>query len=143
MSCVGTSPRHNTPAKLHAIHRFHHSPATSLLLAMVEPHLDYDPGSIFFTMTNSPSPISQRRRRPSRFREISADKTCKFANAFFRPLISSSARRNIFMGAKDGGGERNRTDDLLLAKQALSQLSYTPSPVRPPATQPEEFGVHL
>jgi hypothetical protein len=26
-----------------------------------------------------------------------------------------------------GGGERNRTDDLLLAKQALSQLSYTPS----------------
>ena len=30
--------------------------------------------------------------------------------------------------AKDmtGGGERDRTDDLLLAKQALSQLSYTP-----------------
>jgi hypothetical protein len=26
----------------------------------------------------------------------------------------------------DGGGERIRTDDLLLAKQALSQLSYTP-----------------
>ena len=26
-----------------------------------------------------------------------------------------------------GGGERDRTDDLLLAKQALSQLSYTPS----------------
>ena len=28
----------------------------------------------------------------------------------------------------DGGGERIRTDDLLLAKQALSQLSYTPVP---------------
>jgi hypothetical protein len=28
-----------------------------------------------------------------------------------------------------GGGERNRTDDLLLAKQALSQLSYTPEPL--------------
>ncbi len=25
-----------------------------------------------------------------------------------------------------GGGDRNRTDDLLLAKQALSQLSYAP-----------------
>ncbi len=25
-----------------------------------------------------------------------------------------------------GGGERDRTDDILLAKQALSQLSYTP-----------------
>ena len=28
--------------------------------------------------------------------------------------------------SKNGGGERDRTDDLLLAKQALSQLSYTP-----------------
>ena len=27
-----------------------------------------------------------------------------------------------------GGGERDRTDDLLLAKQALSQLSYAPKP---------------
>jgi hypothetical protein len=26
----------------------------------------------------------------------------------------------------DGGGERDRTDDLLLAKQVLSQLSYAP-----------------
>ena len=31
-------------------------------------------------------------------------------------------------GARIGGGERIRTDDLLLAKQALSQLSYTPVP---------------
>ena len=29
----------------------------------------------------------------------------------------------------DGGGERDRTDDPLLAKQVLSQLSYTPSRV--------------
>ena len=28
--------------------------------------------------------------------------------------------------AKNGGDNRNRTGDLLLAKQALSQLSYTP-----------------
>ena len=27
---------------------------------------------------------------------------------------------------KNGGGERDRTDDPLLAKQVLSQLSYTP-----------------
>ena len=34
-----------------------------------------------------------------------------------------------YVGAKfnrHGGGERDRTDGLLLAKQALSQLSYTP-----------------
>ncbi len=28
----------------------------------------------------------------------------------------------------NGGAGRNRTDDLLLAKQALSQLSYSPMP---------------
>ena len=32
----------------------------------------------------------------------------------------------IFSKRRIGGGERDRTDDLLLAKQALSQLSYTP-----------------
>ena len=30
----------------------------------------------------------------------------------------------------DGGGKRDRTDDLLHAMQALSQLSYTPVRVR-------------
>ena len=33
----------------------------------------------------------------------------------------------------DGGDNRDRTDDLLLAKQALSQLSYTPV-LSPPST---------
>jgi hypothetical protein len=32
-----------------------------------------------------------------------------------------------------GGGERDRTDDLLLAKQALSQLSYTPGSAPSPS----------
>jgi hypothetical protein len=27
---------------------------------------------------------------------------------------------------EDGGADRDRTDDILLAKQALSQLSYSP-----------------
>jgi hypothetical protein len=30
--------------------------------------------------------------------------------------------------SETGGGERDRTDDPLLAKQVLSQLSYTPKP---------------
>ena len=33
---------------------------------------------------------------------------------------------------KPGGGERDRTDDLLRARQALSQLSYTPNPLATP-----------
>ena len=35
-------------------------------------------------------------------------------------------RQPSTLGSRNGGGERDRTDDLLLAKQALSQLSYTP-----------------
>ena len=38
-----------------------------------------------------------------------------------------SARNALSIEPRDGGGERDRTDDLLLAKQALSQLSYTPA----------------
>ena len=39
------------------------------------------------------------------------------------------SRTSIFLRAGDaaGGARRNRTDDLLLAKQALSQLSYGPA----------------
>jgi hypothetical protein len=36
-------------------------------------------------------------------------------------LITHYASPEVF-----GGGERDRTDDPLLAKQVLSQLSYTP-----------------
>src|SRR5207253_2745602 len=42
------------------------------------------------------------------------------------PAIRSTFRQRLI--AVPGGGERDRTDDLLLAKQALSQLSYTPVP---------------
>jgi hypothetical protein len=36
-----------------------------------------------------------------------------------------------------GGGGRDRTDDPLLAKQVLSQLSYAPRPSRPTALKQE------
>src|SRR5712692_3602462 len=43
-------------------------------------------------------------------------------------LIQATVSFFIFLPSsfRSGGGERDRTDDLLLAKQALSQLSYTP-----------------
>ena len=41
-------------------------------------------------------------------------------------LLFFSERRWPPAHCPGGGGERDRTDDLLLAKQALSQLSYTP-----------------
>jgi hypothetical protein len=41
--------------------------------------------------------------------------------------LSHFATNDASHRLRGGGGDRNRTDDLLLAKQALSQLSYTPS----------------
>ena len=38
----------------------------------------------------------------------------------------SIVRREQIRPTRSGGGERARTDDLLRARQALSQLSYTP-----------------
>src|SRR5208282_4152051 len=40
---------------------------------------------------------------------------------------NSSARKNPSPRHQPGGGDRDRTDDPLLAKQVLSHLSYTPS----------------
>src|SRR3972149_3989493 len=44
-------------------------------------------------------------------------------------------RASFALRAKDGGGERDRTDGLLVANQALSQLSYTP-PIKKTAIFP-------
>ena len=43
---------------------------------------------------------------------------------------------------ESGGGERDRTDDLLVANQALSQLSYTPrlAPLNPEPPRPKFNG---
>jgi hypothetical protein len=50
-----------------------------------------------------------------------------FTSVFHRPRALENSCLRAMRAAQDGGGERDRTDDLLLAKQALSQLSYTPA----------------
>ena len=44
----------------------------------------------------------------------------------FRSLIQKTLCATCLPIQSAGGDERNRTDDPLLAKQVLSQLSYTP-----------------
>src|SRR5439155_14409892 len=44
-----------------------------------------------------------------------------------RAPLSHVATNDALHRLRGGGGDRDRTDDLLLAKQALSQLSYTPT----------------
>ena len=65
-------------------------------------------------------------------------------NLFFNEELHPQHRPNWLGQA--GGAERDRTDDLLLAKQALSQLSYSPNLVATcaqSATGPESSVVGL
>jgi hypothetical protein len=64
---------------------------------------------LFQIVKEQPIVLSSRRRHPY-----------KFVSAFVRP--APWAVRPFA-----GGANRDRTDDLLLAKQALSQLSYGPA----------------
>ena len=70
----------------------------------------------FLRKTGPSSQLSAVSRQPARL------------SATGRHLLTSgSPTTPTAGGGGGGGGERDRTDDLLLAKQALSQLSYTPN----------------
>jgi hypothetical protein len=45
------------------------------------------------------------------------------------PIVTSADVRGFLRVKKVGGADRDRTDDPLLAKQVLSQLSYSPNRV--------------
>jgi hypothetical protein len=49
-------------------------------------------------------------------------------NASATPRMRPTLRRESLTPSKNGGARRDRTDDLMLAKHALSQLSYGPYP---------------
>jgi hypothetical protein len=70
-------------------------------------------------MTTPSSPFNQPRRPTTK-----APQGFPKGGGQFR----ASTERRTPPALTGGGGERIRTDDLLLAKQALSQLSYTPLP---------------
>ena len=85
-----------------------------------------------FTMTKNPR-RSFHRIRPALGQTETFCFQCRASGAYRKMitwvhLVPCSATRSLKpIPGRLGGGERNRTDDLLLAKQALSQLSYTPS----------------
>ena len=51
---------------------------------------------------------------------------CNFQRSSLIPATNQQRGLNAAAIDRNGGAERDRTDDLLLAKQALSQLSYSP-----------------
>ena len=72
--------------------------------------------------------IGSSHQEPMRF---ASSKFLKIETAVLARKPNDSARlianeHAVVWTPGAGGGERDRTDDLLLAKQALSQLSYTP-----------------
>ena len=73
------------------------------------------PSSVTFTYSLFTHSISKTQRKCHHFSR-------EFGTSYRVATDASPAR----VATRNGGGERDRTDDLLLAKQALSQLSYTP-----------------
>ena len=55
--------------------------------------------------------------------------TMSYSRVSRRGAFPAAREENLIRtsGSGSGGARRNRTDDLLLAKQALSQLSYGPA----------------
>ena len=79
------------------------------------------------------SSLRWRYNPPGRSRLKTADARAKLQDC--KDRISSASWRETGLGAKrgipkSGGARRDRTDDLMLAKHALSQLSYGPLAAR-------------
>ena len=67
---------------------------------------------------------------PLRYRSLCCFLITKKQQSFLNlSVICNCQRTNKSINEFLGGGERDRTDDLLLARQALSQLSYTPEDI--------------
>ena len=84
-----------------------------------------------FTLQSTPAP-----RSPAALVLCFPERPARWQGCLAALRGTCSRRSQSFAG---GGGERTRTDDLLLAKQALSQLSYTPSKRPMPEVRSAEF----
>ena len=90
--------------------------------------------NLLFTMSEIPQNASRKGQRMRS--DVFADANKQYRSARLRPLgyaVAAFATRGLAQPklaqpAKAGGARRDRTDDLMLAKHALSQLSYGPVP---------------
>ena len=80
-----------------------------------------------FTLQSTPPPPVLNRARERCLCLLRTSRTAACGVASGAPALLARCRQATLCCDR-GGGERDRTDDLLLAKQALSQLSYTPVP---------------
>src|SRR5215470_14452529 len=124
--CVGNSPE--LFAAYHVLHRLsvpRHPPNALVVLDLTFVSEE--------TILRSPLRLVPcRGRPPPRQRPCLPFLPLRLGDGARKSRLQTSSdercqRTNCFVSAPgDGGGRRDRTDDLLLAKQALSQLSYAP-----------------
>jgi hypothetical protein len=106
--------------------------------------LSYSHSKTSLQYARTPAPI----RPPAKQCGINTDSQCQRTKKRLKP--KGPKRPNITKQIKilkppplkDGGGDRDRTDDLLLAKQALSQLSYAPNNHRQPIKPGRSGPIH-
>ena len=102
---------------------------------------------IYSCTARNSDPSHTKQQTPSRAREPKSKRALHPINNVKQPTdkardqsLSTLSAISFFLQRSEpedcpgncqetGGAERDRTDDLLLAKQALSQLSYGPTPV--------------
>ena len=98
-------------------------PPTSRLSGVRSNHLSYEPMSVAVRGPAIPAYLLSVVTLLFALSSFSRRSHC-VAALFFRLNASYSVRE--MLGASRGGDEQNRTVDPLLARQVLSQLSYTP-----------------
>ena len=120
-----------TPPRKTSLHR--DRPAPSLRLASSSRQIPARADALLYPATAADRGVRRLGHIPSSrcqaARRVSAAEAELFdvGHPFTR---ASPAGRVASRGLKSGGARRDRTDDLLLAKQALSQLSYGPDSTR-------------
>jgi hypothetical protein len=83
---------------------------------------------IHIICANATCPINQQSSSLEHERQIK-----KLSRLLKSKRVARTSHETLdcrLLGLGVGGANRDRTDDLLLAKQALSQLSYGPAPFR-------------
>jgi hypothetical protein len=82
----------------------------------------------FFTIVHQPMPSPPHRGCSDGNLGFFSPRRTSALSAFGSRQAGAASRSNLRFGLRGSGGDRARTDDPLLAKQVLSQLSYTPVP---------------
>ena len=116
-AATGILSRLCAPAIFKPGHDAIHNPVSSLLVASSQRDFREDNYLLSQIVKEQPIDASCCNHEEAPFNRVRTLECCRLAR-----------RTSNFVAGVAGGANRDRTGDLLLAKQALSQLSYGPLP---------------